>query len=440
MSDQPLDLRRSMQLVRRHKIVVAAFAVLGLAAGFGLASLSRPTLTSNALVVLPPTARNIATQTVIASSDAVLSAALHRVDPGESPQSLRAAVRVKAPTPYILSISAQGKTAAQAERITNAVANSYVAFVKSADSPGSSIDASILQPAVSATGSSSITPWVIYGLLGVLVGLLLGSGVVLAARRRDRRLRNRDDIADCIGVPVLASARVGRPSGAAGWAKLFEDYRPGAADAWSLRKALRQLWLTSVDPSDRGAPSGSSLSVLSLSVLSLSSDPKALSLGPQLAVFAASLGIPTVLIVGPQQDTNVTAALRAACTTRSEPLKRSRYLSVTVSDQGESLDQLQLPGAGLTIVVAVVDGETPRVADTMHAATTVLAVSASAVTAEQLARVAASAAADSRDIAGILVADPDPADHTTGRMPELSRPAQPRMPTRVTGISTEIRR
>jgi hypothetical protein len=434
MSDQPLDLRRSMQLVRRHKIVVAAFAVLGIAGGFWLAAQSPPTLTSNALVVFPPTVRNIATQAVIASSDAVLSDALHKINPGESPQTLRTAVQVKAPTPYILSISAQGKTAAQAEEITNAVANSYVAFVKSANSPGSSVQARVLQPAVSATGPSSITPWVIYGVLGVLAGVLIGAVVVLATRRWERRLRDRDDIADSIGIPVLASVRVGHPSGTAGWAKLFEDYRPGAADAWSLRKALRQLWLTSVDPADRGGPSGSSLSVLSLS-----SDPKALSLGPQLAVFAASLGIPTVLVVGPQQDTNATAALHAACAARPETSGRSRHLWVTVSDQGESVERLRRPGAGLTIVVAVVDGETPRVADTMRATTTVLGVSAGTVTAEQLARVAFSAAADSRDIAGILVADPDPADHTTGRLPELSRPAQRRMPTRVTGISTEIR-
>jgi capsular polysaccharide biosynthesis protein len=435
MSDQPLDLRKSMQLVRRHKFVVAAFTVLGLAGGLALAALSPPTLTSNALVVLPPTVRNIATQAVIASSDAVLSSALRTIDPSESPQTLRAAVQVKAPTPYILSISAQGKTAAQAERITNAVASSYVAFVKSANSPGSRIQARVLQPAVSATAPSPITSWLVYGVLGALAGVLIGAIVVLATRRWERRLRERDDIADSIGIPVLAAVPVDHPSGAAGWAKLFEDYQPGAADAWRLRKALRQLWLTGVNPTDRGAAGSSSLSVLSLS-----SDPKALALGPQLAVFAASLGIPTLLVVGPQQDTNVTAALRAACAGRPEPLRRSRYLSVTVSDQGESLDQLQLPGDGLTIIVAVVDGETPRVADTMHATATVLAVSAGAVTAEELARVAASAAADSRDIVGILVADPDPADHTTGRLPELSRPTQRKMPTRVTGISTEIRR
>ena len=50
-----------------------------------------------------------------------------------------------------------------------------------------------------------------------------------------------------------------------------------------------------------------------------------------------------------------------------------------------------------------------------------LGVASGAVTAQQLARVAASAAADGRDIVGILVADPDPADQTTGRLPQLAR-------------------
>ncbi len=62
-----------------------------------------------------------------------------------------------------------------------------------------------------------------------------------------------------------------------------------------------------------------------------------------------------------------------------------------------------------------------------------LGVSAGAVTAAQLAGVAVSAAADGRQIDGMLVADPDPADQTTGRVPQLARPARRRMPTRLTG-------
>ena len=49
MSDQPLDLRRSLRILRRHKIFVAASVALGLAGGLCFAVLSTPMLTSNAL-------------------------------------------------------------------------------------------------------------------------------------------------------------------------------------------------------------------------------------------------------------------------------------------------------------------------------------------------------------------------------------------------------
>ena len=182
-------------------------------------------------------------------------------------------------------------------------------------------------------------------------------------------------MADAIGVPVLASVGVRHPSNTAGWMKLLEDYEPGAVDAWRLRKALHQLGIAGVDPTDLRAGSGSSLAVRSLSA-----DRHALALGPQLAVSAASLGIPTALVVGPQQDANTTATLRAACTSAPGASGRSRNLHVIVSDQ-ENADQL--PGIALTIVVAVVDGQDPGIDGTMRAALTVPGVAPGAVTAEQ---------------------------------------------------------
>jgi hypothetical protein len=115
----------------------------------------------------------------------------------------------------------------------------------------------------------------------------------------------------------------------------------------------------------------------------------------------------------------------------------SRHLRVTVSNDAQAV---QLPGIAVVVVVAIVDGKAPRVADTMRAAATVLSVSAGAATAEQLARIAVSAATDGREIAGILVADPDAADRSTGRVPQLARPGLRRMPTRITGTTTEMRR
>ena len=56
MSQQALDLRRSAQIVRRHKILVGIVVALGLLIGGAYAMLNPPMLTSTALIVLPQSA------------------------------------------------------------------------------------------------------------------------------------------------------------------------------------------------------------------------------------------------------------------------------------------------------------------------------------------------------------------------------------------------
>src|SRR5262245_57778302 len=151
MSDQTLDLRRSLQLVRRHKIIVAGFTALGIAAGVGLTIMTPTQVSSSALVVLPVSVRNMATQVVIASSDPVLSGALRTLNSAGPPETLRNSIQVKDPTSNILSFGAQGKTAEQAEDIANAVANSYVGYVNAGTRSGVRVQARILERATSAT-------------------------------------------------------------------------------------------------------------------------------------------------------------------------------------------------------------------------------------------------------------------------------------------------
>jgi len=448
MGQETLDLRRSLQLARRHKIVVVIFAVLGLLAGVGWTLHRPPMLSSEVLVnvVLPPSEQAaapaqagaasinpaLATQMVIANSTLVLESALRTIDPSMSLETLQSRVQVtNVASTSILTIRAEGKTAAQAKDTANAVANSYVAIINSRNAPGGQVQVRVLDPATTATGPSLFSRLPITGGLGALLGALVGAIIVLAFNRRDRRLRKRDEIADSIGVPVLASVRAVHPSSAAGWIKLLAHYEPGAVDAWRLRKALQFLGLADVNLN--GSQPGSS----SLEVISLGSDSGALALGPQLAVFAASRGIPTALVVGPQQDVKAAATLRAACAAPPPPSRPSSQLQVIVRDHDSGT---RPPDAVLTVLVAVVDGQNPQVADTTRTTATVLGVSAGAVTAEQVARVAASAAAVGRDITGILVADPDADDHTTGRLPQVSRSAHRRGPTRMTGTTGETRR
>ena len=434
MSDQALDLRRSVRIMRRHKIIVGVFAAVGLLAGAGYAVRHPPMLASSALVFLQRSA-SVPTQALIADSQPVLvmalqSGTLQRLEPGMSWQTLQSRVQVKKVTANLISITAHGKTAAEAEGVANAVARSYIAFARGAK--GLQAQPQQIGRVTTATGTSLPIYLIILGGLGGLGGLLVGGIAVLARWSSDRRLRERDEIANAVGVPVLASIPVQHPSDAGRWTRLLETYEPRVVHAWQLRTALNYLGqpeLISVN--------GSNGDGLSITVVSLASDRGALALGPQLAAFAASLGIPTALVIGPQQDTDATAALRTACSAPAPSSRGSGDLRLAVTDHAELVRQ---PGVKLTVVVAAVDGKAPNVADTLPTNATVLGVSAGAATAAQLAGIAVSAASVGRQIDGILVADPDSADHTTGRVPRLARSAPHRMPTRLTGMTTQPRR
>jgi capsular polysaccharide biosynthesis protein len=442
MSQQALNLRRSVQIVLRHRVLMAVAIILGILVGAAYGKLDPPKMTSTALVVLPQPAQSAqanadagtgtdpytATEEVIAGSTRVLSGALPDVRPSVSLIQLRRELQIGSLTDYVISISASVATAADAEATANAVANSYISYIGSAESPGGRVPAQLLEPASTAAGLQPLEVLIIDALIGALSGLLLGAIIALAISRGDRRLRGRDEIANSIGVPVVASFPVAHPSDAAGWTRLLEDYKPEVMQALQLRQVLHHLGTASVNGDGRDRSS--------VTILSLASDSAALALGPQLAAFAAAQGIPTALVIGPQQDQDATATLRTACAApRAGSSKWPGQLQVVVS--GEHTD---VPDTALTVVVMAVDGQTPRLPDGVRSTATLLGVSSGAATAEQLARAAVSADAGGREITGILVANPEPADHTTGRISQVSRASQHRLPTRLKGMITELRR
>ena len=460
MSQETLDLRRSIRIVRRHKVLVGVALILGVLAGGAYAVLKPSMVTSTAQVLLSPTGQAASaaaaaagnggpdpyteTQEVIAKSSPVLVGALPHVRPAMSITELKNEVTIGSQTAFIISISVQARDAADAAATANAVAKSYIAYIGSPSSPGGAVQSQLLEPATGGTGSGllkHLINYIIYGLVGGIFGTVIGAVIALAVNRSDPRLRARDEIANSIGVPVLASFPVGHPSNPGDWTRLLEDYKPGAMHALQLRKALQQLEMAA--EVGFGRESGS----WSFTVLSLTTDPGALALGPQLAIFAAAQGIQTALIVA-QQDAAVTASLRTACAAPPNSAKWPKNLQVLVSDpdveraveEGLPRDAGGQPGVTLSVVVGVVDGRNPHVPDLAHTTATLLGVSAGAATADQLARLAVSAVSGGRELTGILVANPDSADATTGRLPQLGRRAGRRAPTRMTGIATEIRR
>src|SRR5215469_785816 len=225
MTEQALDFRRTASILRRYLVLVSAVAAFGLLAGIGYGLSWPPLKSASTLVVIPSavgfTAANSAyinTQLVIARSDPVLSAALAHAGEATSLATLRDRVRVQAMTSNVISITAEGRTADEAIDTANAVTTSYIAYLGSGSSPVGTVMAHALGDASTAVG----TPWQVHlgetGGIGLLAGALVGAIIALAVGRGDRRLRERDQIADSIGIPVLASVSAARPRGPAGWA------------------------------------------------------------------------------------------------------------------------------------------------------------------------------------------------------------------------------
>ena len=426
MNQQPLNLRRFIQIIRRHKLLVAAVMLLGFLGGVGYAVMNPPMMTSRALVVLTKPKPNMATDLLIAGSQPVLSRALPSLGSAVSLADLTGSVTVETATPSVLSIGASAKTAALAVKEANAVAKSYVAYIGSADSPVGPVTAQIFVAASSATGAGRLPTMITDGVLGLMAGLAVGCAVALRVSRGDMRLWERDAIAASIGVPVIAAVPVTVPDDAAGWLKLVNEYKPAAVPAWRLRTVLDHLGVAG--PGVNGAR-------VTLAMISVFADRKAFALGPQLAAFAASIGVPTGLLVSPQ-DFAATATLRAACMQPPSMPLQGGQLRVGLDGGGDVEQQLN---AKFTVVVMGVDtadkaatatDASDPASEKAHTPVTILAVSAGGATAAQLAQAAALAADAGSIIAGIVVADPDPNDNTTGLAPRPARRFRSAMPTK----------
>ncbi len=173
--------------------------------------------------------------------------------------------------------------------------------------------ASVVQPAAPATGPGRVPGLVTWGAVGALLGGALAAALVALRARRDPRLRARDDMADAVGSSVLADVRSRRQRSVAEWLALFETYVASPVDAWAFRQLLRALaTMTDAAPLTRsGGRAGRLEHPRSIAVVTVAGDVRGLAIGPQLAAFAASLGITTRFVLASSHD--AAASMWAAC-------------------------------------------------------------------------------------------------------------------------------
>jgi capsular polysaccharide biosynthesis protein len=496
MSADVTDLRAHAATLRRRFRVLAIAAAIGLAGGAAYVVLQPPPLTSTTLVLLPTPAltessnSDVPTQVRIATSANILDQAGKAVKPALGARKIEKMIKVTAPTNQLLQIEATSTDAAQAQALSQAVADAYVSYVRdtarevtsaaladlttrrdelqaqinllqreinatitrqraldpnseearqesqllaglrtqqadialqldkvkdkiATGSPvgsGGSAGTVVVQQATPAIGQTSAVRMLIWAPAGAAAATVLGAIILLVTAQRDPRVRQLDDIADAIGSPVLAAIHSRPQRSAAGWSTLLETYHATPVESWALRRALRSL-----APADRKGLARTAGRVdhpQSLTVVSLSGDGRGLAMGPQLAAFASSLGIATRVVptVGQGRAPTLWAAYG---TDSTAPARQHLYV-------GDTPDEVKID---LTVYLVVVDRNHPHLGETPDSPATILAVAAATATEQDLARVAVAVDNAGHRIDGILVADPDQTDRTSGRqtMPERSR-------------------
>jgi hypothetical protein len=289
--------------------------------------------------------------------------------------------------------------------------------------PGSSVGAgtSVVQPATAAIGPSTLVRLLIWAPAGAFVCTIITVAVLLTAKRRDPRVRLRDEIADAVGSPVLAALRSMPQSSVAGWSTLLETYEATPTESWAFRRLLRSL-----ASGDRGPEPGAARKVdhpKSLTVVSLSGDARGIAIGPQLAAFASSLGVVTRIFTAAGERS--APSLWAACATERKVGARPGLYIGDVSDR-EAID--------LTIILVTVDRTQPNLGDPPASAATILSVAAGTATAQELARVAVAVDDAGLRVDGIVVADPDQTDITSGRHTMEERSRLLPIPVRLSGV------
>jgi capsular polysaccharide biosynthesis protein len=529
VSEQIVDLGSVWAILRRNTRALAIAAVIGALGGFAALRLLPVEYTSTSVVLLPPlssgatalpNSHSVDTQVQIALSEAVLGRAGASLHPRLNSAQVADRIAIEAPTDEVLSITAQGRTSAEAEELASAVAAADVAYLREAgsalskeqvaalnqriatlkgsltsvnteltkttnrlkqesatvvagkadaaalaqltarqadlvlqidgvqkqlsgngqDANGTAAgNANVIQQASPAVALPVPVRAVMFVSIGAAAMFLVAAAVIVLRGRKEKTLRSRDQIADTLGVPVVASLQSRTPRSVAGWESLLATYAPDSVEAWTLRQLLQRLTpgtpeslavtrqATNRKPRTIGEDATRSTRVV---VLVITGDLPALAFGPQLASFSAATGARTQLVVPPQPHES-TNSLRAAASRLGGEVQPRPGLSV------DSRPDVRYSG-DLVVYVVTVDRHKPDpYLFGVDDAVTLLAVSSGAATAEDLATIALGADDVGLSIDGVVVADPDPMDRTTGRFLPTERAHLAPLPSLMTGPGSQ---
>lgn len=254
---------------------------------------------------------------------------------------------------------------------------------------------------------------------GAWLSVLLVASIALIVERRQRVLRLRDEIAVVVGSPVLGSVRAQQQRTTVDWSALLATYSAGPAEDWAWRRALSNL------PGSSSRTGGLS-HPRSMTLICLAGDGPGLALPPQLATYAIGRGVTTRLTVANGQQ--AVAQLWTVMTSYSRDQLRPGLLLGPERDQD--------PEPDLTLTMIVVDRTSPDLTSLSDSDAIVFVVSSGVATEEDVVRLNVGLDAHGRRFDGVIVANPEGSDHTTGTKDVIVDDEVSRLPIRVTGSPT----
>ncbi|HEX4493313.1 MAG TPA: Wzz/FepE/Etk N-terminal domain-containing protein [Acidimicrobiia bacterium] len=285
--------------------------------------------------------------------------------------------------------------------------NSQISDVQS-NSAVTNSGTSVLQRASGASSALALTLTRDLGL-GLLLGLIAGAVVALAYERRDRRLRRRDDIARAAGVPTIASVSTTSARSPEERLELMSRYEPTLDASFGLRWILRHLLTAHDDGPAR------------VLVLQLPGDDAAQAVPLQLAAFSARAGVRTVL-VDPIARPAIDLTTGGADHDDDDP-SIPALPNLWLVDPRADAREIERCDPQLVIGVLVANGSPIERGNPDRLTTTLLAVSSGFATSETLGAVSMAASESGRSLLGVIVANPEPRDDSSGRdAAELEEP------------------
>lgn len=198
-----------------------------------------------------PTLVNTVTEKQVASSGIVLNRAAKAA--GMTSDQLSSHISIAVPSgANVLAISCTTGDPVSAQRCATAVSDAYMHFRNDAGQVAhrhvhDALTVTLVTPAQVPTKPSGLGLAILLPL-GAVIGLLLGTGTAYIRDRTDDRVRDREDLEQCLGTSVLAV--VPRTSNASQAARIFTD-EPGSPSA----EAYRYL-RTHVEPLLQAGPAG----------------------------------------------------------------------------------------------------------------------------------------------------------------------------------------